>query len=326
MWPYPWTHVGTPSHLGHMDRVAATMPSQAHAGAAQEAPNIGQWEEQDVPLVRPPSCTVKGGVPSSRKYLPTYLPPYLRTKNPLCEDQIGCFKTVMRILMLNEKSRNWLKLVPYATYLMNNQVSSRTGFTPTELFLGRPGFTFEFPYVSEGNPKVDEWLTEQQMIADLCRSLMEKKRSKENRTKNRKRKEAIYQIGDWVRVHQSRFKAWPRNTLDSPYFGPFLVTDVAEGSVWIKTHPKYGDLVEVGYPQLKHSDVPDDLYDWEEDLQESLEAAAEDLAADPMGKDEELPHMEDDGSLRMPERDISLSRPTVPTPTAVEARQKKNKR
>ena len=20
MWPYPWTHVGTPSHLGHMDR------------------------------------------------------------------------------------------------------------------------------------------------------------------------------------------------------------------------------------------------------------------------------------------------------------------
>ena len=39
---YSWTHVGTPSHLGHMDRVAATMPSQAHAGAAQEAPDIGQ--------------------------------------------------------------------------------------------------------------------------------------------------------------------------------------------------------------------------------------------------------------------------------------------
>ena len=73
MWPYSWTHVGTPSHLGHMDRVAATMPSQAHAGAAQEAPNIGQWEGQDVPLVRPSSCNVKGGIPSSRRYLPTYL-------------------------------------------------------------------------------------------------------------------------------------------------------------------------------------------------------------------------------------------------------------
>ena len=73
MWPYPWTHVETPSHLGHMDRVAATMPSQAHAGAAQEAPDIGQWEGQDVPLVRPSSCNVKGGIPSSRRYLPTYL-------------------------------------------------------------------------------------------------------------------------------------------------------------------------------------------------------------------------------------------------------------
>ena len=36
-----------------------------------------------------------------------------------------------------------------------NQVSSRTGFTPTELFLERPGFNFEFPCASEGNPKVD---------------------------------------------------------------------------------------------------------------------------------------------------------------------------
>ena len=76
MWPYPWTHVGTPSHLGHMDRVAATMPSKAHAGAAQVAPDIGQWEGQDVPLVRPSSCIVKGGIPSSRRYLPTSIPLY----------------------------------------------------------------------------------------------------------------------------------------------------------------------------------------------------------------------------------------------------------
>ena len=73
MWPYPWTHVGTRSHLKHMDRVAATMPSQAHAGAAQDAPDTGQWEGQDVLLVRPSSCFVKGGIPSSRRYLPTYL-------------------------------------------------------------------------------------------------------------------------------------------------------------------------------------------------------------------------------------------------------------
>ena len=86
MWPYPWTHVGTPSHLGHMDRVAATMPSQAHAGAAQEAPDIGQWEGQDVPLVRPSSCNVKGGIPSSRRYLPTYLPWWHHSGNRFLSD------------------------------------------------------------------------------------------------------------------------------------------------------------------------------------------------------------------------------------------------
>ena len=53
--------------------VAATMPSQAHAGAAQEAPDIGQWEGQDVHMARPASCNVKRGYPSSRRYLPTYL-------------------------------------------------------------------------------------------------------------------------------------------------------------------------------------------------------------------------------------------------------------
>ena len=64
--------MGTPSHPGHLDRVAATLPSQAPVGAAQEAPDIGQWEGQDVPLVRPSSCIVKGGIRAPEDtYLPT---------------------------------------------------------------------------------------------------------------------------------------------------------------------------------------------------------------------------------------------------------------
>ena len=54
--------------------MAATLPSQAHAGAAGEAPDLGQLEGQDVSLVGPSSCIVKGFIPSSRRYLPTYLP------------------------------------------------------------------------------------------------------------------------------------------------------------------------------------------------------------------------------------------------------------
>ena len=44
MWPYPRTHVGTPSHQGQMARVPATLPSQVPAGAAQKAPDLGQPE------------------------------------------------------------------------------------------------------------------------------------------------------------------------------------------------------------------------------------------------------------------------------------------
>ena len=104
MWPYPWTHVGTPSHLGHMDRVAATMPSQAHAGAAQEASDIGQWEGQDVPLVRPSSCNVKGGIPSSRRYLPTYLPTCFFLPTALSGPNSCCFTSsilCMQVVLKN---------------------------------------------------------------------------------------------------------------------------------------------------------------------------------------------------------------------------------
>ena len=73
MWPYQWTHVGTPSHSGHLDWVAATLPSQSPAGAAKGAPELGHWEVQDVTLVRPSSCIVKEGIQSSQRYLPTYL-------------------------------------------------------------------------------------------------------------------------------------------------------------------------------------------------------------------------------------------------------------
>ena len=34
---------------------------------------MGQWKGQDVPLVRPSSFIVKGSIPSSQRYLPTYL-------------------------------------------------------------------------------------------------------------------------------------------------------------------------------------------------------------------------------------------------------------
>ena len=79
------------SHPGHLDQMAATLPSQAPAGAAHQAPDLGQWEGQDASLVRPYSCFVKGKNPRLPK-IPTYVPlsppstkegPY-QDRPPLC--------------------------------------------------------------------------------------------------------------------------------------------------------------------------------------------------------------------------------------------------
>ena len=134
MWPYPWTDVGTPSHLGHMDRVARTVPSQAHAGAGQEAPDIGQWEEQDVPLVRPSSCNVKRGIPSYRRYLPTYLclrfPGPLGSCSPVCPlGALCCVSSVLgRLAPVHRCARSVCcvaSAVAWATWLLFTGVVAR---------------------------------------------------------------------------------------------------------------------------------------------------------------------------------------------------------
>ena len=71
--------------------------------------------------------------------------PYFCTKNPPCERQIRSFKTMVRILMAQEKVRNWLRVLPYTIYLITNQdfhgywaVSARAILRATALPHGVP--------------------------------------------------------------------------------------------------------------------------------------------------------------------------------------------
>ena len=177
--------------------------------------------------------------------------PYLRTKNALCERQNCSFKTVMRILMAQEKGRNWLRVLPYAIYLINNQVSTRTGYSPHELFFVRLGFHMEFPTPQDANPKVKEWMEKQAALASKAKELLQKIRERENTCSNRGRKAVEYQIGDMVLVHHKRLPRWKKNNLDLPYYGPLMVTDVGPSSVKIRASPRFGGKVEVGFPFLK---------------------------------------------------------------------------
>ena len=62
--------------------------------------------------------------------------PYTHTSNPHCERQKRAVKQNLRVLMKQERTKDWVRLVPWAVLTMNSQRSSSTGFTPHELFHG----------------------------------------------------------------------------------------------------------------------------------------------------------------------------------------------
>ena len=64
--------------------------------------------------------------------------PYTHTSNPLCQRQNRVVEQNLIILMKQERTKDWVRVVPLAVLTMNSQKSSSTGFTPHELFIQSP--------------------------------------------------------------------------------------------------------------------------------------------------------------------------------------------
>ena len=62
--------------------------------------------------------------------------PFTHNSNPLCERQNRVWEQNLRILMKQERTKNWVRQLPWAVLTMNSQKSSSTGYTPHELFHG----------------------------------------------------------------------------------------------------------------------------------------------------------------------------------------------
>ena len=82
--------------------------------------------------------------------------PYGKRKNPLCERQIRHFQEIMRVLLEDSKSRNWVKLCALTCWTMNRQIIGTTETTPQELFHCRPGWEISFPLPVPGNSDVEK--------------------------------------------------------------------------------------------------------------------------------------------------------------------------
>ena len=93
--------------------------------------------------------------------------PYTRTSNPLCERQNRVVEQNLRILMTQERTKDWVRLVPWAVLTMNSQRSSSTGFTPHELFHGgRPAWFFKTPFPEDFKSPVENWLEHKHSMAN----------------------------------------------------------------------------------------------------------------------------------------------------------------
>ena len=66
-------------------------------------------------VLRSPNVQVSTGIP------------YSHTSNPLCERQIRVLKENVRIWCKTERTRDWVRLLPVRSVMMNSQESSATG-------------------------------------------------------------------------------------------------------------------------------------------------------------------------------------------------------
>ena len=191
-----------------------------------------------------------------------------------------------------ERTKDWVRLLPVISLMMNSQESSATGFSPHELFMGRPGWFLHARSPEDSYSTVGKWAKEQQDKVDKAKAMLQRVGKREWSEKNKHRVPAFYQEGDWVLVHHSRLPAPPRFTSNDPYFGPYTILSVDGQRITVRCSPELGGTLVCAAQQLKRYYDPENLCGEERKLNNE-EIAALDLqsAASSMEVEGELPDM-----------------------------------
>ena len=212
--------------------------------------------------------------------------------NGICERMNRTFKQNMRVLMAGRRDKNWLRVVPYATWIINSQVHMQTGVTPAELFLGRPAWTPDLVPDPDAQPSVKDWMESQLELRKKAQERLQEVRQRYLEKVNQRRRPAVYQEGDWVLVHKRRFPQWTTTVFGSQWFGPYRIIKIQANSVKIRASPKLGGEVEVAHEHLKRYPVHYDEGETEEEDED--EAVLEDEREGPKPEEEEKEEMTKD--------------------------------
>ena len=167
--------------------------------------------------------------------------PYPHTSNPLCETQNCVLEQNLRILMKQERNKDWVPLLPWAVLTMNSQENSLNGYTTHELFHGgRPALFFKTPFPEDYKSPIGDWLEHRQDLANLGRVNVKHVREHELTSCNPTRRPATFKVGVVVLVHHLGLPTSPRNGLQDPYFGPYRITKIDGSRIHVSCSPRLG--------------------------------------------------------------------------------------
>ena len=166
----------------------------------------------------------------------------------------------VRVWCKTERTKDWRRLLPVISLMMNSRGSSATGYSPHELFMGRPVWFLHAPYPEESYSTVDKGVKEQQDKVDKPKAMLQRVRERQWNKKNKHRVPASYQEGDWVPVHHSWLPAWPRSTSDDPYFGPYKILSVEGHRITVRCSLRLGGTLVCAAQHLKCYYNPEDVF------------------------------------------------------------------
>ena len=134
----------------------------------------------------------------------SYAVPRRPESNGIAERRNQELLKTMRIIMKKARTKDWLKVLPYAVWMLNNRTNKLTGFSPAELFLGRPTWQFEVP-VPDGDLQVQvkSWLDEHLKMQDQAVQQLRLQREKDFGRRNAGTIVAKYVVGDFALVHKN---------------------------------------------------------------------------------------------------------------------------
>ena len=203
------------------------------------------------------------------------------------------YQEELRILRQSIKTSDWVQLNDYVVICMRHKQRGKSGYSQGDVFHGRPTLRLDLPFPHEGNVQVQDWVKEQNKIAQVVQAHLRKGRASRFERVNRRRKPAVFNVGNYVLVSRKRFKQLdvPKGaTKDVMWYGPYLVTEVSSGGITARCSPTLGGEVSVPRATLQGR-TPDTSLGWyrlQDDLTKLTVTALRDLTTPGSGLQEAI--------------------------------------